>query len=111
MLFNLSTTTNTYFLYNIRRIAPTDYLELLDNIKKTIQSERSQAIQKLTRSLIVLYWKIGKLIVNSQTTQGWGKSVVEQLAKDLNQEFPNKTVFSPRNLWSMRQFYDTYKDN
>jgi len=89
---------------------PTDYPDLLHNIKTTIQSERSKAIQQLTRSLITMYWQIGKLIVHSQKTQGWGKSVVEQLSKDLQKEFPNRTGFSTRNLWDMRRFYETYNN-
>ena len=60
--------------------------------------------------MIVLYWEIGKQILESQEKEGWGKSVVEQLAKDLQNSFPAKTGFSARNLWFMRQFYETYCD-
>lgn len=78
------------------------YFKLLDTIKTTVQKQRSQAIQQLTRSLIVLYWEIGKQILESQEREGWRKSVVEQLAKDLQNSFPSKTGFSARNLWFMR---------
>lgn len=89
---------------------PPTYPAFLENIKQTIQAERSRAIQQLTRSLILVYWEIGKLIVENQEKEGWGKSVVEQLAKDLQEAFPARTGFSARNLWDMRRFYDTYKD-
>lgn len=46
-----------------------------------------------------------------QTTLGWGKSVVEQLAKDLQAELPGVKGFSTQNLWYMKQFYIEYKDN
>lgn len=90
---------------------PTNYPQLLQNIKETIQTERIIAIQKLNKSLILLYWEIGKIIVENQEKGGWGKSVVEQLAKDLQRSFPSKTGFSTRNLWFMRQLYETYKEN
>jgi len=89
---------------------PDIYPELLESIKTAIQAERSRAIQQLTRSLIIVYWDIGKLIVQSLETEGWGKGVIEQLSKDLQKAFPGKTGFSLRNLQLMRQFYETYKD-
>jgi predicted nuclease of restriction endonuclease-like (RecB) superfamily len=39
---------------------------------------------------------------------GWGKSVVEQIAKDLQAEFVGMSGFSARNLWLMKQFYEQY---
>lgn len=86
------------------------YETLLSNIKATIQSERTRAIQQLNRSLIQVYWEIGRQIVESQQQYGWGKNIVEQLSKDLQRDFPGKTGFSARNLWDMRRFYETYKD-
>lgn len=80
-------------------------------MKKTIRQERSRAIQQVNRTLIGLYWEIGQHIVESQERHGWGKSVVEQLAQDLKDTFPSQTGFSPRNLWYMRLFYETYKDD
>ena len=87
---------------------PQNYHTLLKDIRVAIQTERSQAIQQLTRSLILVYWEIGKLIVENQKRDGWGKSVVEQLSKDLQKEFTGSSGFSARNLWDMRRFYETY---
>jgi hypothetical protein len=42
---------------------------------------------------------------------GWGKSVVEQLAKDLQQEFPGVRGFSARNIWRIKTFYENYAEN
>ena len=58
--------------------------------------------------MILLYWDIGRGIVEKQKSLGWGKSVVESLSQDLQTEFPGITGFSPDNLWRMRQFYDEY---
>jgi predicted nuclease of restriction endonuclease-like (RecB) superfamily len=65
----------------------------------------------VNRELIYLYWNIGKSIVEKQEDMGWGKSVVEQLAKDLRREFPNVKGFSSRNIWRMRAFYLAYTED
>ena len=88
-----------------------DYLSFLERIKSTIQQERTRAIHHVNRSLINIYWEIGRQIVESQQNHGWGKSIVEQLSKDLQKSFPSQSGFSSRNLWDMRRFFETYKDD
>jgi hypothetical protein len=88
----------------------TPYSLLLVELKTTIRDARDRAIRQVNRALIERYWEVGRQIVKSQTEHGWGKSVVEDLARDLRLEFPKSTGFSPRNLWDMRRFYVTYKD-
>jgi hypothetical protein len=58
--------------------------------------------------LILLYWDIGRRIVEKQEKLGWGKSVVETLSRDLKAEFPGLLRFSANNLWLMRQFFSEY---
>jgi hypothetical protein len=41
----------------------------------------------------------------------WGKSVVEELAVYIKTEEPSLRGFTARNLWRMKQFYETYTDN
>lgn len=62
----------------------------------------------MNRDLILLYWDIGRAIVVKQETLGWGESVVEMLARDLQKAFPAMRGFSANNLWLMRQFYTEY---
>jgi predicted nuclease of restriction endonuclease-like (RecB) superfamily len=90
---------------------PQDYGRLLGEIKERIRSAQYEALRKVNSELISLYWDIGRLIVERQRDAGWGKSVVETLAEDLQAEFPGIGGFSAANLWRMRLFYDTYADN
>ena len=60
-------------------------------------------------NFIQLYWDIGKSIIEKQQQTRWGKSVVENLAKDLQAEFPDISGFSATNLWYMSQFYMEYQ--
>ncbi len=49
--------------------------------------------------------------MEKQHSHNWGKSVVENLSKDLQKEFPGIKGFSIRNLWNMRGFHLAYKDD
>ena len=91
--------------------APQGYGRLLGEIKERIRSAQYEALRKVNTELISLYWDIGRLIVERQQNAGWGRSVVETLAEDLQAEFPGIGGFSAANLWRMRLFYDTYADN
>ena len=88
-----------------------EYGQLLGEIKQRIRSAQYAALKAVNKDLIVLYWDIGKLIVERQQGETWGKSIVEQLAKDLRAEFPGISGFSSRNIWRMRDFYLTYHAN
>jgi predicted nuclease of restriction endonuclease-like (RecB) superfamily len=60
--------------------------------------------------MILLYIEIGNQILNRQQQAGWGKSVVEQLSKDLRSEFHEMKGFSPRNLWYMKRLCESCSD-
>ncbi len=85
-----------------------DYTAFLAELKGRIVSARLHAVRAVNRDLILLYWDIGRSIVEKQETLGWGESVVEMLAKDLQKAFPAMHGFSANNLWLMRQFYKAY---
>lgn len=87
------------------------YLAFLDDIKSEIRKARVQVARAANRELIQLYWTLGKAIADKQEQLGWGKSVVEQLARDLKNNFEGRRGFSTQNLWYMRQFYTEYQDD
>ena len=88
-----------------------EYQDLLRQIKQRVNKAQYEALKAVNKELISLYWDIGRMIVEQQGRQGWGKSVVENLAKDLRLEFPGTQGFSSQNLWYMRQFYLEYGKN
>ena len=92
-------------------IVDTHYNNFIKELKQKIYSTKSKAILTANRLMIELYFEIGKEIVIKQETLGWGKSVVEQMSKDLVTEFGEKSGYSSSNLWRMRNFYLSYKDN
>ena len=82
-----------------------EYAEFVTELKSRIQSARISAARAVNRDLILLYWDIGRGIVERQEKLGWGQSVVEMLSRDVEKAFPGLTGFSAANLWRMRQFY------
>ncbi|WP_294890300.1 PDDEXK nuclease domain-containing protein [Sulfurimonas sp. RIFCSPLOWO2_12_36_12] len=87
------------------------YKDFLVQLKQKIYSAKSKAILSANRIMIELYWEIGKEIITKQEALGWGKSVVEQMSKDLITEFGEKSGYSSSNLWRMRIFYLSYQDS
>ena len=85
-----------------------DYLRFVSDLKARIQSARLSAARSVNRDLILLYWDIGRGIVDKQQTAGWGDAVVERLAADLRAAFPDMRGFSVVNLWRMKQLYLDY---
>ena len=95
----------------MKKIISKEYLVFLNEVKSHIVAARIQAIRSVDKELISLYWDIGKGIAERQERFGWGKGIVEQLSRDLSGEFVNYEGFSKDNLWRMRMFYLSYKDN
>jgi len=87
-----------------------EYKAFIAHVKARVKGAQTKALYAVNKELIALYWEIGQSIVKNQEEQGWGKSVVEMLAYELQLEFPGTTGFSNANLWRMRNFYITYKD-
>ena len=85
-----------------------DYTSFLTEVKGRIQTARLQAGRAVNRELVLLYWDIGRGIVEKQQTAGWGEAVVERLAADLRAEFPDMRGFSSFSIWRMRQLYLEY---
>ena len=85
-----------------------DYGNLLGEVKERIRSAQYEALRAVNRELITLYWDIGRMIVERQAKEGWGRAVVERLARDLQTEFPGIKGFSIDNIWRMRKLYVSY---
>ena len=85
-----------------------DYRGLVQEIKQRIRKAQYAALKAVIRELIALYWDIGALIAEKQKKHGWGKSIVENIARDLQLEFPGTQGFSSRNIWYMRTFFMIY---
>ena len=83
---------------------PKDYAAALAAIKSRIQRERLRVVLAANAAMVLLYWDIGQMILARQESAGWGAKVIDRLAADLREAFPEMKGFSPRNLKYMRAF-------
>ena len=90
-----------------RSLKNNDFTEILSIISKA----QSRALASVNREMITMYWEIGRIVSEKTASDGWGKSTVSSLAAFLQSRMPGTTGFSERNIWRMKQFYETYRDN
>ncbi|WP_259066271.1 PDDEXK nuclease domain-containing protein [Mucilaginibacter sp. X4EP1] len=86
------------------------YAATIAKIKDEIETARLKAAISVNQHLLMLYWKIGNIILLQQNLEGWGTKVIERLSNDLRKEFPSMKGTSPRNLKYMRAFAQTYPE-
>ena len=86
------------------------YTQFIEDIKSQIQSSRLAVVMNANSSMICLYWTIGKAILEKQREEGWGAKVIDRMAKDLKDAFPEMSGFSPRNIKYMRKFAECWPD-
>jgi predicted nuclease of restriction endonuclease-like (RecB) superfamily len=89
---------------------PADYAVWLTELKARIHGAQQRATLAVNRELVLLYWQIGRDILDRQGREGWGTKVIERLAQDLRNAFPEMKGFSPRNLKYMRTFAEAWPD-
>ena len=74
-----------------------------------IQQARQRVLAQANTALIDLYWRIGQTLSHKVVQAGWGKGVVSELARYIAQADPTIHGFSDKNLWRMKQFFETYQ--
>ncbi len=89
---------------------PSDYSQTLDLLKQQVRSARFTAQRRVNTELVLLYWRIGVVILDRQQRSGWGSSVIATLSDDLRAAFPSMTGFSRRNLNYMRALARAWPD-
>ena len=76
------------------KLTTADYSSFVQEIKKRIRAAQYEALKTVNKEMILLYLDIGRMIVDNQKIHGWGKAIVETLAKDLQVEFPGVAGYS-----------------
>lgn len=81
------------------------FAEIISLIRQT----RDQVFRLANTALIDLYWKVGAYISAKISKAERGDGVVKQLANHIAKTNPDLKGFSDKNLWRMKQFYETYR--
>ena len=85
-----------------------DFKKIIGNIKEEILNAQIKAIQQINSNLIMLYFRLGKIVSENKK---YGNNFTKQVSIELKLTFPNIKGFSERNIRSMRLFYEEYKDD
>ncbi len=88
-----------------------EYKNWLIELKSKIQQSQIKAALAVNSQLIMLYWELGRQIVEKQENAKWGSGFIEQLSKDLKTGFPEMGGFSAKNLRYCRAFYQYYSNS
>jgi predicted nuclease of restriction endonuclease-like (RecB) superfamily len=89
---------------------PAGYAAFLNELKERIRIAQIRAAVAVNSELVLIYWRIGRDVLQRQSREGWGTKVIDRLGKDLQTEFPGVAGFSPRNLKYMRAFAGAWPD-
>lgn len=81
------------------------------DVVNMIRDTRSQVLRMANTALIDLYWKVGQYLSDKIASAEWGDNVVKLLAVHIEKNCPEVKGFSDKNLWRMKQFYETYTGN
>ena len=87
-----------------------EYRAFIEQIKGEIETQRLAVVLSANTNLICLYWTIGHAILEKQNADGWGARVIDRMAADLKEAFPDMTGFSSRNIKYMRKFAESWPD-
>ncbi|CCZ84749.1 uncharacterized conserved protein [Firmicutes bacterium CAG:631] len=85
-----------------------DFKKIIVSIKEEIVNTQIKIAMQSNRSLIQLYFKIGKILYDNYE---YGNKFIDQIAQELKLEYPNSIGYSVRNLKYMKKIYIEYKDD
>jgi predicted nuclease of restriction endonuclease-like (RecB) superfamily len=89
--------------------APSPSHAEFDEVIALIDAAKARAMAAVNTTLIDLYWQLGEYISRKIDAATWGQRTVGALAEYLQRRHPGRSGFSARNLWRMRQFFETYR--
>ena len=89
------------------KITNKTYLNLINNLKSEIKTARVKAHLAVNQELILLYFRIGKKILEKQRNEGWGTKVTQRISYDLSIEFPDMKGLSYSNIRYMQRFFES----
>jgi len=93
-----------------KRAKQPGYAEWLTDLKGRILAAKHRAVLGVNRELVLLYWQIGRDILDRQARQGGGARILERLARDFRAAYSETIGFSRTNLLHMRAFAQAWPD-
>ncbi len=88
-----------------------EYKIWLTELKSKIRQTQIKAAITVNTEMILLYWDIGRQIVEKQKNAKWGSGFINQLSEDLRNDFPDVSGFSTDNIRFMKRLYLFYNQD
>ncbi len=107
MLLFFGTKKNKILIIITLKISTT-YKQWLKEIKDIVAVSKYKAAISVNEHLLLMYWKLGQVIVEKQKQHLWGDAVIEQLSIDLQKSFPEMKGFSRTNLFNCKKLFLFY---
>ncbi len=85
-----------------------DFKNVINEIKEDIKSTQYKTMQEVNSNLIMLYFRLGKIVSDNKA---YGNNFTKQVSQELKLEFPNMKGFSERNIRAMKLFYEEYAND
>lgn len=86
------------------------YPEWLKEVKERVKIARAKVAFAANNELLLFYWDLGKMMDELSASAQWGNNWMQDLSKDLRQEFPDMEGFSKTNLYNIKRLYQFYKN-
>ena len=81
------------------------------NVIQIIKTSREEALKQVNTQLIIMYMGIGKALADKSKEASYGDDYIKRLSAYIQEQFPGIKGFKWRNLYRMKQFYETYGEN
>lgn len=85
------------------------YADWLKGVKERIRIARLKVAHAANKELLLFYWDLGEMMNELATAAQWGNNWIQDLSKDLRDEFPDMEGFSKTNLYNIKRLYQFYK--
>ena len=86
-----------------------EYKNWISEVKQKVRSSQIKAAIAVNSALILFYWELGKMLSEKISQSKWGDKILENVSKDLKDEFPDMKGFSVTNLKYSKRFYEYFQ--
>ena len=89
-------------------ISNNEYQSWLKDLKSYVKYSQIKAKLSVNSQMIFMYWQLGFEINEKIEESNWGSKFIEQLSRDLKNEFPDMKGLSRTNLYAIKKFNSFY---
>lgn len=98
------------FIYRNGMIADVEYVNWLSDVKTRYLSAQLKASLKVNSELLSFYWSLGHDLATMNMEGKYGKGIMSNISKDLQELFSGQKGFSVVNLHYMKRWYLFYQN-